>query len=317
MNDHESASEQSTTATRSRQSQAERHAEEAKRKVEHRRAGQTGVAGWVSDRASEWELDGPDWDFMERQKYLWNPLMDYWFRMEIEGWEKIPEPPALLVGIHSGAPFVWDAWTIGVQWWRHFGRSRPLHGTAHDALMALPGVGRYFRRMGVLPAAPDSMSAALAAGHDVALWPGGERDSLRPWTQRDEAVLAGRMGFIKLAIRSCVPIVPISTVGGPDSMPVLASGRRLAKLLALDKVARLKMFPIAIQAPWGISPALLPEIPLPTKIRTAFQDPVSVERDSDLAEDDEYVEAKYEEVRASIQFGMDALARRRCLPLFG
>jgi 1-acyl-sn-glycerol-3-phosphate acyltransferase len=317
MNDHESASEQSTTATRSRQSQAERHAEEAKRKVEYRRAGQSGVAGWVSDRASEWELDGPDWDFMERQKFLWNPLMDYWFRMEIEGWDKIPEPPVLLVGIHSGAPFVWDAWTIGVQWWRHFGRSRPLHGTAHDALMALPGVGSYFRRMGVLPAAPDSMSAALAAGHDVALWPGGERDSLRPWTQRDEAVLAGRMGFVKLAIRSCVPIVPISTVGGPDSMPVLASGRRLAKLLALDKVARLKMFPIAIQAPWGISPALLPEIPLPTKIRTAFQDPISVERDPDLAEDDEYVEAKYEEVRASIQFGMDALARRRRLPLFG
>jgi 1-acyl-sn-glycerol-3-phosphate acyltransferase len=65
--------------------------------------------------------------------------MDYWFRMEIEGWEKLPDPPALLIGIHSGAPFVWDAWTVGVQWWRRFGEDRPLHGTAHDALMALPG----------------------------------------------------------------------------------------------------------------------------------------------------------------------------------
>jgi hypothetical protein len=100
-------------------------------------------------------------------------------------------------------------------------------------------------------------------------------------------------------------------------MPVLAGGRRLAKVLALDKVARLKMFPIAIQVPWGISPALLPEFPLPTKIRTAFQDPISVDCDPDLAEDDEYVEAKYEDVRASIQSGMDALARRRRLPLFG
>ena len=59
----------------------------------------------------------------------------------------------LLVGIHSGAPFVWDAWTVGVQWWRRFGQDRPLHGTAHDVLMAMPGVGRYFRAMGVLPAA--------------------------------------------------------------------------------------------------------------------------------------------------------------------
>jgi Acyltransferase len=169
--------------------------------------------------------------------------MDYWFRMEIEGWEKLPDPPALLIGIHSGAPLVWDAWTVGVQWWRRFGDERPLHGTAHDALMAMPAVGTYFRRMGVLPAAPGSITAALAAGRDVALWPDGERDSLRPWTQRDEAVLAGRMGFVRLAVRSAVPIVPVATVGGPDSMPVLAKGRRLAKLLALDRVARIKMFP--------------------------------------------------------------------------
>jgi 1-acyl-sn-glycerol-3-phosphate acyltransferase len=243
--------------------------------------------------------------------------MDYWFRMEIEGWENLPDPPALLIGIHSGAPFVWDAWTIGVQWWRRFGDERPLHGTAHDALMAMPLLGAYFRRMGVLPAAPDSIASALAAGRDVALWPGGERDSLRKWTQRDEAVLAGRKGFVKLAIRSCVPIVPISTVGGPDSMPVLATGRRLAKWLALDRVARLKMFPIALQAPWGISPALLPEIPLPTKIRTAFQNPIAVDCDPERAEDDAYVDAKYREVCASIQHGMDALARRRRLPLFG
>jgi 1-acyl-sn-glycerol-3-phosphate acyltransferase len=171
--------------------------------------------------------------------------------------------------------------------------------------------------MGVLPAAPDSMASALAAGHDVALWPGGEVDSLRPWTKRDEAVLAGRKGFVKLAINSGVPIVPISTVGGPDSMPVLATGRRLARLLQLDKVARLKMFPIALSAPWGISPALLPEIPLPTKIRTAFQEPIELDHDPERAEDGAYVDSKYEEVRSSIQHGMDALARRRRLPLFG
>jgi 1-acyl-sn-glycerol-3-phosphate acyltransferase len=299
---------------RERRSRAAVHAAD---RVRRRRAEQSGAAGWVSERASQWSLEGPDWQFLERQKYLWNPLMDLYFRMEVEGWEHIPEPPVLLVGIHSGAPFVWDAWTVGVQWWRHFGRTRPLHGTAHDALMALPVVGGYFRKMGVLPASPDSITAALAAGRDVALWPGGERDSLRPWVKRDTAILAGRMGFIRLAIRSGVPIVPISTVGGPDSMPVLATGRRLAKALQLDKLARLKMFPIAVQAPWGISPALLPEIPLPTKIRTAFRPPIELDSDPERARDDEYVEEKYQEVCASIQDGMDALARRRRLPLFG
>src|SRR4051794_16761066 len=297
--------------------QATRHAERTRAKVQARREKATGAAGWVAERAGSWSLDDQDLGWMERQKYLWNPLMDYWFRMEIEGWEKLPEPPALLIGIHSGAPFVWDAWTVGIQWWRRFGESRTLHGTAHDALMAAPGIGDYFRKMGVLPAAPDSIAAALAAGRDVALWPGGEIDSLRPWTDRDKAVLAGRTGFVRMAIQAQVPIVPIATVGGPDAMPVIARGRRLAKALQLDKVARLKMFPISISAPWGIGPALLPEVPFPTKIRTAFQKPVEFRVSPGRAKDDDYVEAKYHEVRESIQRGMDKLARRRRLPLFG
>src|SRR3954449_112641 len=291
--------------------QRKRFAEQASRKVDARREKATGAAGWVADRAGDWELDGQDLRFLELQKYFWNPLMDYWFRMEVKGWERLPEPPALLVGIHSGAPFVWDAWTVGIHWWRHFGEERPLHVTAHDMLMAAPGIGAYFRKMGVLPAAPDSMAAALAAGHDVAVWPGGEVDSLRPWTKRDEAILAGRKGFIRLAANAGVPIVPIATVGGPDAMPVLATGRRIARALRLDQVARLKMFPIALQAPWGISPAMLPEIPLPTKIRTAFQPAIHLEGGD--ASDDAFVERKYAEVEASIQHGMDALARRRRL----
>src|SRR5438477_560479 len=110
----------------------------------------------ISDRASHFTLDGPDWDFFERQKYFWNPLMDYWFRMEIEGWEKLPDPPVLLIGIHSGAPLVWDAWTVGVQWWRHFGRSRPIHGTA-------PGEGAAARQGGAFEDVPDRRPAPL--GH--------------------------------------------------------------------------------------------------------------------------------------------------------
>src|SRR3954452_7016144 len=310
----------STQASRRRNSSngaRAKHAAQARKKADSRREKASGAAGWGAERGGKWSLD--DWDpsFIELQKYFWGPLVDYWFRMEIEGWDNIPEPPALFVGIHSGAPFVWDAWTVGFHWWRHFGHERPIHGTAHDALMAAPVVGAYFRKMGVLPAAPDSIAGALAAGRDVALWPGGEIDSLRPWTQRDKAVLAGRTGFIRMAIQAGVPIVPIATVGGPDSMPVLATGKRLARALQLDKVARLKMFPIALQAPWGVSPAMLPELPLPTKIRTAFQDPVRFEVDPERASDDDYVNRKYREVRRSIQSGMDALARRRDFPLFG
>src|SRR4051794_28600761 len=307
----------SNNGAAARKQQAETFAQKSREKVDARREKASGAAGWVADRAGDWSLDAQDLRFMELQKFLWNPLIEYWFRMEVSGWEKIPEPPVLLVGIHSGAPFVWDAWTVGIHWWRRFGEERPLHGTAHDALMAAPLIGTYFRKMGVLPAAPDSMASALAAGRDVAVWPGGEVDSLRPWTKRDKAILAGRKGFIRLAINAGVPIVPIATVGGPDSMPVVATGRRVARALQLDKVARLKMFPFALQAPWGVSPAMLPEIPLPTKIRTAFQEPITLSKDPAKAGDDDYLEKSYHRIEGSIQRGMNALARKRRLPLFG
>jgi 1-acyl-sn-glycerol-3-phosphate acyltransferase len=277
-----------------------------------------GLSGAIAGRAGEWSLeDGFDDETMHRQKFFWNPLMDHWFRLEMEGWENVPKRNALLVGIHSGAPFVWDAWTVGVQWWRHFGEDRPLHGTAHDALMAMPLIGRYFRSMGVLPAAPDSIATALAEGRDVALWPGGEVDSLRTWRDRDTANLAGRKGFVKIALQTGVPIVPIATVGGGDAMPVLIKGDKLAKRLRLDKVARLKVFPIAISLPWGIAPAALPQLPLPAKIRTAFQEPIELDDDPARADDDAYVNSVYDQVEGSIQSGMDALTRRRTLPLFG
>ncbi|HZU49034.1 MAG TPA: lysophospholipid acyltransferase family protein [Mycobacterium sp.] len=298
--------------------QAQRHADEARAVMADRRADQAGgLSGWVAKRSGEWELSGPDEATLQRQKFLWNTLVDYWFRMEIDGWENIPEPPALLIGIHSGAPFVWDAWTVGLQWWRRFGQDRPLHGTAHDALMAIPLFGRYFRSMGVLPAAPDAIATALAEGRDVALWPGGEVDSLRPWKERDHANLAGRKGFVKMAIRAGVPIVPIATVGGADAMPVLIRGDRLSRTLRLDRLLRLKVFPLAISLPWGIAPAALPQLPLPAKIRTRFMPAVELDHDPARADDDQYVERKYHEVQDSIQRGMDALARKRALPLFG
>jgi 1-acyl-sn-glycerol-3-phosphate acyltransferase len=171
--------------------------------------------------------------------------------------------------------------------------------------------------MGVLPAAPDSIASALSEGRDVALWPGGEVDSLRPWTERDRANLAGRTGFVKMAIRAGVPIVPIATVGGADAMPVLIRGDKLSQTLQLDKILRLKVFPLAISLPWGIAPAALPQFPLPAKIRTRFMPAVELDHDTERAGDDEYVERKYQEVQDRIQQGMDALARRRAWPLFG
>jgi len=100
-------------------------------------------------------------------------------------------------------------------------------------------------------------------------------------------------------------------------MPVLTRGEGLSRALRLDRFLRLKVFPLAISLPWGIAPAALPQFPLPAKIRTRLMPSVELDHDPRRADDDEYVERKYREVQDRIQSGMDALARRRALPLFG
>ena len=82
---------------------------------------------------------------------FWNLAMDHYFRMEMEGWDRLPEGPSLLIGVHSGGALTMDAWTVALQWYRRFGDRRILHPTAHDVLMAAPGLGDYFRANGAIP----------------------------------------------------------------------------------------------------------------------------------------------------------------------
>lgn len=255
-------------------------------------------------------------DLARAQEPLWDALCRYYFRLDIDGWERLPDAPCLLVGNHSGGTLTMDAWTLLYAWWKHFGADRLLHGTAHDVLMALPGLGDYFRQMGVLPASRETVGEALAAGYDVVVWPGGEKDSMRHWTERDTAVLGGRTGFVQMALEHQVPIVPVATVGGHDTVFVVSEGRFLADS-PLGRRLRATKAPIVLGPPFGVALEVVPaHIPLPAKIRTELLDPIHL--DHDRTQDDErYHQEVYETVRSSIQAGMDRLASKRRFPIFG
>jgi 1-acyl-sn-glycerol-3-phosphate acyltransferase len=284
-----------------------------------------GLQGFIARRvadATESALWGPDERLMALQGPVWKLLADRYFRVETGGWDLLPDEPTLLVGNHSGGSLTIDAWTFVHAWWRRFGRERILHGTAHDVLMAAPGLGDYFRLNGVLPASRKGVTAALRAGDDVIVWPGGEQDAMRSWRKRDTAVLAGRKGFVRQAIRSGVPIVPVATIGGHDTVFVLSEGRWLAdgldRLIGLKKRLRGETLPIALGIPFGIVPEILPtHIPLPAKIRTELLEPLRVDTDPARADDRQYVDRIYREVETAIQAGMNRLAKRRRLPVFG
>jgi len=167
-----------------------------------------GLQGLIAKRvaaATKGALAGPNQTLMNVQKPVWKAICDRYFRLEITGWERLPEETSLLIGNHSGGSLTMDAWTFCVEWWRRFGSERILHGTAHDVLMAVPGLGDYFRQVGVIPASRQGVTAALSAGCDVIIWPGGDVDSMRSWRRRDEAVLGGGKGFsyVRRSVQAC------------------------------------------------------------------------------------------------------------------
>lgn len=259
----------------------------------------------------------PDPAFIRAQAPFWDFLVDRYFRMEVSGFERLPEPPVLLVGNHASGLIPIDAYAFAWQWIRHFGTERFMHGTAHDFLMRSPIPGAYLKSIGTIPASRKGIFGALEAGRDVMLFPGGDVDALRPWTRRDKVELAGRRGFIKQAIRAQVPIVPVASVGGTDTYFVLTDGRRIAKTLRFDKLFRSQVFPIGLGFPLGIAPGIIPQLPLPAKLRAEVLEPVDLGTDASLEEDDEFVELKYREVEQKMQDGVDRLAKRRRFPVFG
>jgi 1-acyl-sn-glycerol-3-phosphate acyltransferase len=281
-----------------------------------------GLIGKRVAAATEHALDGPNQTLMRAQKPVWDALNKYYFRLETSGWDRLPRETSLLIGNHSGGSLTMDAWTFVFGWWLRFGTERVLHPTAHDVLMAAPGLGDYFRQVGVIPASRPGVTAALGAGCDVIIWPGGDVDAMRNWRKRDQAVLGGRKGFVRQAIRSGVPIVPVASVGGHDTVFVLSEGQWIAN--GLDRISGLKRklrgtrLPIVLGIPFGLTIETIPtHLPLPAKIRTELLDPIYVDKDPERVNDREYVNSIYLEVESAIQDGMDRLAQQRRFPIFG
>lgn len=273
----------------------------------------------ISRRAlAGWSVAGAKPDFVARTEAMWRFLHDRYFRVETTGWERLPDGPVILVGVHAGTWLTMDAWMLGTAWWFKFRDRRWLHCTCHDVLMAMPGLGKLFRQVGVIPASRESVSAALDAGHSVVIWPGGEIDCMRSWARRGEVELAGRRGFIRQAIRSGVPIVPVATVGGADTVFVLSEGRWLAEKLQLKRFLRSEMAPIVAGLPFGVWLEVFPShIPLPSKIRYEFLEPIHVDTDPAREDDQAYVDRIYAEVEARLQAGVDKLMAERKYPVLG
>jgi len=277
------------------------------------------VMGLV-ERGRRGSLDERDAQFIERQLSVLGPICDRYFRGEVRNLDNIPaDGPVLLVGNHSGGLVTPDTWVFEVNFFRHFGVDRPTYALAHNMVMGLPVVGTFLRRMGSLPAHPDAARDALRQDAAVLVYPGGDEDVFRPWSERNRIHLARRTGFIRLALQERVPIVPVVSVGGHETVFIPGDGRMLARRLGLERF-RIKSLPVVVAPPWGVSPGdFLFHLPLPAKITVDVGEPIDfAARFGDLdPRDPEVIWACYDYVERRMQAILDALAAERRLPVLG
>jgi 1-acyl-sn-glycerol-3-phosphate acyltransferase len=253
---------------------------------------------------------------------------EHYFRMEVRGWGNIPDGRAILVGNHSGFG-VAELLTLLAAWHRQHGPDRPVYALAHRWLYKTPFLRVVVPKIGGVPASWRHACRVLDAGDPLAIFPGGEEESTRPFSERYQVQLHGHRGFVRLAFDRDAPIVPFVTIGSHATMILPPGMHALAAMSGARRYLGLEAVPLPLQLmAWilgaialdehVISPAtfllvLLATPPLyPSKMTTVFGPPIGPHRLQELARPGEdAVDAGYRHIEGVMQRMMDRLAAER------
>ena len=240
---------------------------------------------------------------------IYDPIYRHWFRAEWEGLEHVPRTGGALLIANHAAAIPSDAPVImhGIE----TELSRPLYGLAENLFRALPVLGTLWSRSGGVPAHPDNAYRLLHDDEQLALvFPEGAKGTGKHYRDRYKLHRFGRGGFVEIAMRSGVPIIPIAVVGAEESMPTLFKSRRIAALLGLP------YFPVTANV-LAFGPAGL-GIYFPAKFRLRVLPPVHF---SVPADQERYPRAlvmeESEHIREMIQEALYDMLRTRRSVWFG
>ena len=239
---------------------------------------------------------------------LYDPIYKYWFRAEIEGLEHLPQTGALLVANHAGA-LPPDAAVImhGIE--TEVGR--PVYGLADFLFRDTPVVGTLWSRVGGVTAHPDNAYRLLHdEGQLVLVFPEGSKGPGKLYSERYRLRRFGRGGFVEIAMRAGVPVVPIAVIGAEEAMPVLAKVPVLDRLLGAPYLPVTPLFPLL--GPLGAV------MYLPAKFRVRVLPPVHFDTEPGQERYSRaLVMAHADRIRDVIQEHIDDMLRRRTSVWFG
>jgi len=262
------------------------------------------------EKARPHDLGARDPAFIARVLPLLGLLYDHYFRCETELEAELPSGPFLAVANHNAMTGIPDMFCHMVAFWRRYSPERLSYGLMHDMPFHVPAAGAWLNASGAIAANPANARKALSAGAGVLVFPGGDVDACKPFGKRYSIEFGKRRGFIRTAIRAGVPVVPVVSVGGHQSVYIWSDGRRLAEALRLPRIARSNVAPIGFALPWGIIVGIpYPHLPPPVKIHTRIMRPIDLGLPPEAADDAEAVERAFEKVVGVMRGAMEELRR--------
>lgn len=222
----------------------------------------------------------PDYALSAIGPILW--LYKHYFRVETFGLDRVPKGRVLLVANHSGQLPI-DGAMIGIALLTEANPPRPIRSMVEKWVPTLPYVSTFFARIGQIVGTPENCRRLLEKDEAILVFPEGMKGISKLYSQRYQLQEFG-LGFMRLALETGTPIVPVGVIGGEEQAPAVANLKPVAKLIG---------FPALPVTPYGLP------LPLPVKYRLHFGEPMHFTGRSD--DDDSELERKVAAVKSAIE----------------
>lgn len=226
---------------------------------------------WLKRRLTgEFETDdwGLDMEVVDLVKPFFDFMYKYYWRVQTSGMENIPdEGRALLVVNHSGQ-LPWDGSMVALSIFNEHPAQRLVRTLYATWFPTLPFFSALFVKAGQALATEDNGTRLLEQDELVAVYPEGYKGVGKLFKERYRLARFGRGGFVRMALKSEAPIIPVSVVGAEETYISLAKSPTIAKMIGFP------YFPISPTFPWL---GLLGFVPLPTKWYIDFGEPIAMD----------------------------------------
>jgi 1-acyl-sn-glycerol-3-phosphate acyltransferase len=227
----------------------------------------------------------------------------WYHRYEVEGIENLDGPGAGLIAGYHGRPAAWDMCMLTVKVHERYGYIP--HAIFHAALWKVKPMRWWLEGIGGVTGDDAALAEAVRRGEHIMVTPGGPMEGTRSFREKYKVAWGQRMGYVRLAIRHRIPIIPVGAAGVDDTFIALNNGYETSRRVGIDPNVPLWV---------GIGPLGLAPIspPWPVKMRSVVGKPIPDTADPRLDPgDNEAVARIHAKVVAAVQDSIDRACRKR------